>query len=848
MNFNTSSSSSFSGVKVELQQLILAILDDPIVSKVFGEAGFRNTDIKMAILRPPPPILRFPKAARCPPLFLCNFPNGEEFETMNNMNMCSGDENCKRIGEIMEKSVNRNPMLVGVGACDAAKDFINAIESKSVGVLPVGISNLKYVGLGNEYVDVKKKFDELVKEERGVILGVGDLKGLLESSDDIVDSLVEEIGRVLDVHKGRFWVIGWSKTYETYMKFLSRYPTLDKDWDLQLQLITTTRPTTSRAPSLMGSFVPFGGFFPTAYESNIPVMKPHSPNPRCQHCTDMYEQELAAILKGCETSSSEDHSHSKLPSWMQNADMTRVNNTSESTKVKVDEKLLNARISELQKKWNDNCRRLHQDFQNSDANKNKALPPIIGLPLMSHASKFMNPSIINSISSPPTSEPLNKDLISKLQVDVSRNESNVNTTNELTSQACMKSITTDLVLGSPSKKSNELVQKIDEKFNISNYKAYRASFLEKVGRQDAAICAITHTIIQCKYGQERRRGASLKGDVWFNFSGQDRFGKRKAAIAMAELMFGSKENMICIDLAYQDNSISRNFICAQKENGKYDTSSRGKTVADEIAMEISKKPYCVVLLENLEKADYMVQDRLSQAIHTGKISDSYGREVSINNAIFVVTTNKVSSVENVKFCEENIIEAQKWQMKLTLSMGTDKTSSHSKSSVSISKQSPRKRKLDVFLDLNMPLEEEDENDNRSSNSDNSRNNEDQWINEFLDSMDENVKFDPFDFDSLSEYVVMEINKRFCNTFGFECHMEIDAKVMEQILAAAWVSEDIKYLNNWFDNVLLKSLIELRRNCSNKFSAWAIVQLLAMDEAYVDEFTHGVLLPSRIILD
>nr|CAD1826017.1 unnamed protein product [Ananas comosus var. bracteatus] len=56
----SSSSSTFSGVKVELQQLVLAILDDPVVSRVFGEAGFRSCNIKLAILRPPPPFLRFP--------------------------------------------------------------------------------------------------------------------------------------------------------------------------------------------------------------------------------------------------------------------------------------------------------------------------------------------------------------------------------------------------------------------------------------------------------------------------------------------------------------------------------------------------------------------------------------------------------------------------------------------------------------------------------------------------------------------------------------------------------------------------------------------------------------------
>ncbi|KAG6481675.1 hypothetical protein ZIOFF_058294 [Zingiber officinale] len=120
------SASSFSGVKVELQHLVLAILDEPVVSWVFGDAGFCSTDIKLAILCPPPPILRFPRAARCPPLFLCNFSSGDGFEaTLTSgrlvfpfdaaTQLCSdsSEENCRRIGEILtQKMSGQNPMLV----------------------------------------------------------------------------------------------------------------------------------------------------------------------------------------------------------------------------------------------------------------------------------------------------------------------------------------------------------------------------------------------------------------------------------------------------------------------------------------------------------------------------------------------------------------------------------------------------------------------------------------------------------------------------------------------------------------------------------------------------------------
>ncbi|KAG6477190.1 hypothetical protein ZIOFF_066442 [Zingiber officinale] len=95
------------------------------------------TDIKLAVLCPPPPILRFPRAARCPPLFLCNFSSGDGFEaTLTSgrlvfpfdaaTQLCSdsSEENCRRIGEILtQKMSGQNPMLVGIGAGEAARDF-----------------------------------------------------------------------------------------------------------------------------------------------------------------------------------------------------------------------------------------------------------------------------------------------------------------------------------------------------------------------------------------------------------------------------------------------------------------------------------------------------------------------------------------------------------------------------------------------------------------------------------------------------------------------------------------------------------------------------------------------------
>ena len=61
-------------LRVEMKHFILSILDDPIVSRVFGDAGFRSSDIKMAIVQPP--VIQTSRFSRtgCAPVFLCNLP------------------------------------------------------------------------------------------------------------------------------------------------------------------------------------------------------------------------------------------------------------------------------------------------------------------------------------------------------------------------------------------------------------------------------------------------------------------------------------------------------------------------------------------------------------------------------------------------------------------------------------------------------------------------------------------------------------------------------------------------------------------------------------------------------
>ncbi|OVA02701.1 hypothetical protein BVC80_9093g43 [Macleaya cordata] len=260
--------SSISCVKVEIQQLILSILDDPVVSRVFGDAGFRSTDIKFSILRPPPSLLRY--SSSFPPLFLCNLAGpGSDYDSGRRSfsfpfsgfsELSDGDENCRRIGEILVRKKGKNPLLVGVCAKDAVRSFKEMVESGKNGVLPGEISGLDFICIEKEVSEFVKesgsgegllglKFEELglLAEScsgPGVVVSFGDLKGFIaDGSVDATSYLVSKLTKLVEIHGEKLWLMGAASSYESYLRFITKFPSIEKDWDLQLLPITSLRPS-----------------------------------------------------------------------------------------------------------------------------------------------------------------------------------------------------------------------------------------------------------------------------------------------------------------------------------------------------------------------------------------------------------------------------------------------------------------------------------------------------------------------------------------------------------------------------------------------------------------------------
>ena len=149
-----------------------------------------------------------------------------------------------------------------------------------------------------------------------------------------------------------------------------------------------------------------------------------------------------------------------------------------------------------------------------------------------------------------------------------------------------------------------------------------------VGQEDA-IQAIADAIRRSRAGlQDERRPIGS-----FIFLGTTGVGKTELAKALAEFLFNNENSMVRIDMSeYQErHSVSR-LVGAPPGYVGYDESGQ-------LTEAVRRKPYSVVLLDEIEKAHPDVFNILLQVLDDGRLTDNKGRVVDFKNTIIIMTSN-----------------------------------------------------------------------------------------------------------------------------------------------------------------------------------------------------------------
>ncbi|XP_062112530.1 protein SMAX1-LIKE 3 [Humulus lupulus] len=406
-------------VKIELEQLIISILDDPSVSRVMREAGFSSTLVKSNV-------------EQAVSLEICSqtTPNNNNSATTTNINKSSSSSKESNllvlshqqqsspsmvnhingskpgkpaalsdpirgedVASVVESLVsNKRRSIVVVGECLSSIEGVvrGVMEKVEKDDVPEGLRDVKFIpfslsSFGNySRVEVEQKFVELKSLLRscmakGVILYLGDLKWATEyrastssnnNTSDYsqgrgyycpVEHIIMELGKLvcgIGEHIGRFWLMGIA-TFQTYMRCKSGHPSLETIWGIH--------PLTVPAGSLRLSLVTTDSELKSD-ESSIKngtskslsiVESGEKQLSCCAECSAKFEAEARSLRS---TTDHQSTTSSNLPAWLQHCK----NDTKGLLKSK-DQNC--AQVADLCRKWNSFCYSTHQQPNSNISDK-----------------------------------------------------------------------------------------------------------------------------------------------------------------------------------------------------------------------------------------------------------------------------------------------------------------------------------------------------------------------------------------------------------------------------------------------------------------------------------------------
>jgi ATP-dependent Clp protease ATP-binding subunit ClpB len=159
---------------------------------------------------------------------------------------------------------------------------------------------------------------------------------------------------------------------------------------------------------------------------------------------------------------------------------------------------------------------------------------------------------------------------------------------------------------------------------------------QRVVGQDAAVEAVANALRRARSGlQDPNRPIGS-----FIFLGPTGVGKTELARALAEFMFDDERAMVRLDMSeYQERHTVARLLGAPPGYVGYEEGGQ-------LTEAVRRRPYAVVLLDEIEKAHNEVFDVLLQILDDGRLTDGQGRTVDFRNTVIIMTSN-VRSAESL---------------------------------------------------------------------------------------------------------------------------------------------------------------------------------------------------------
>jgi ATPases with chaperone activity, ATP-binding subunit len=157
---------------------------------------------------------------------------------------------------------------------------------------------------------------------------------------------------------------------------------------------------------------------------------------------------------------------------------------------------------------------------------------------------------------------------------------------------------------------------------------------QRVIGQDEAIRAVSDAVRLSRAGLQQQHRPIAN----FLFLGPTGVGKTELAKALAEVVFGDEDAIVRIDMSeYMERHAVARLIGAPPGYVGYDEGGQ-------LTEKVRRRPYCVILLDEIEKAHADVYNVLLQVFDDGRLTDGKGRVVDFSNTLIIATSNLASDV------------------------------------------------------------------------------------------------------------------------------------------------------------------------------------------------------------
>ncbi|XP_042017180.1 protein SMAX1-LIKE 3-like [Salvia splendens] len=597
-------------LKVEIEQLVISILDDPSVSRVMREAGFSSTQVKSNVEHhkssSQPPIPPSPPPAAATNTTTTQYQSTKMLLPPANLSQFR-DQSGGDVGSVVEAmSGNRTRNVVVVGeSAEAGEGVVRKVmekferrevpqEMRTVQFISVPLLSLRDISK-EEFEAKLGELRSLVKSYvgRGVVLYLGDLdwvsdfwcKCEYDARSNVfyspVEYMIMELSRLVCGSGGdRLWLMGVA-TFQTYAKCTAGRPSLQTLWSLHP--LTLPLQTTSLA---LGLSLDSGMHdqISNVDDENCSWrlgMKKHLVC--CWDCEHSFNKEAQAVIGDAS---------STLPSWLQQyKDEKRkelISFNQESDKVK-----------DLCKKWNSICSSVHKKphFLEKLMNLSSSLSPSSSASASSTDHKERNllnwPGILDcdaEVSKPPTA--VKPELLSNPN-------SSPNSASSSEASQDMK----------PLHKFDEL--------NSENHRILTAALEKKVQWQKHIVPEIATAILRCRSGTTKK--GEGRRESWLAFIGGDDNGKELMAKEIAKVVFGSEDDFLALGISRfsskRDESTTEEVASGEKRG----RDEQGGSVYDRFAEAVGDNPRRVLYVEDVDEMDYGSVKGFERAIRDGGV-------------------------------------------------------------------------------------------------------------------------------------------------------------------------------------------------------------------------------------